>query len=379
VPVQRFEFVRFAESGRVPFAELCRRFGIARSTGYKWLDRCCEEGPVGLIDRSLRPRSSPERTDGVVEALVCAVRRRFPAWGGRKIRGFLLRHGHSSVPAASTITAILRRHDLMEHATPVKRGYIRFERDTPNDLWAMDFKGDIALTEGGRCYPFGVIDDYSRYSLALVACANQQTPTVQEHLATTSDRYGLPKAILMDNGAPWGDTPQHPWNPITVWLCDLGIKPIHSRPYHPQTNGKKERLHLTLDLEVLDTQPEWETLDAVQTAFDQWNPIYNYHRPHESLGETAVPADRYQPSPRTMPASIDEPDYPDHWKRRTVDAGKRITYQGHRYRIGKPFRGLTVAVAPTTDPDTFNVYYRHHHIRTLNTTELSTMSPNARP
>jgi transposase InsO family protein len=363
----------------VSFAELCRRFGISRTTGYKWLDRYGEQGPAGLVDRSRRPSSSPIQTDPGVEELVCVVRERFPAWGGRKIRGFLLRQGHVGVPAASTITTILRRNGLMEHATPPARSHIRFERSTPNELWAMDFKGDFALTAGGRCYPFGVVDDYSRYSISLAACSNQKTATVKTHLAAAFDRYGLPQAILMDNGSPWGDTPQHPWNPITVWLCDLGIDPIHTRPHHPQTNGKKERLHLTLDLEVLNHRPGWATLNDVQTAFDAWTPIYNHHRPHESLGETTVPADRYQPSPRTMPEQIEEPSYPDHWQLRAVANNSRLSYQGNLYWIGKPFRGLTVAIAPTRNPRLFNVYYRHHHIKTLNTEQLSTMSPNACP
>ena len=227
VPAQRFEFVRLAEQGGVSFVELCHRFGIARSTGYKWLGRYEEEGPGGLTDRSRRPRSSPVQTDSDVEELVCGVRRRFPAWGGRKIRGFLMRQGHTRVPAASTITVILRRNGLMEHEAPPKRGYVRFERAEPNELWAMDFKGDFALTAGGRCYPFGVIDDYSRYSIALAACPNYQTATVKTHLTAAFERYGLPQAILMDNGPPWGATVEHQWNPITVWLCDLGIDPIH--------------------------------------------------------------------------------------------------------------------------------------------------------
>jgi hypothetical protein len=162
---------------------------------------------------------------------------------------------------------------------------------------------------------------------------------------------------------------------LTVWLCDLGVEVIHSRPFHPQTAGKKERLHLTLDLEVLHTRPSWATLNDVQEAFDGWNPIYNHHRPHQSLGETTVPADRYQPSPNPMPTTITEPTYPDHWAIRTVSPNTTISFQGHRYRIGKPFRGRQVAIAPTTLPDTYHVYYRHHQIKTLN---LSTMSPNAR-
>lgn len=210
-------------------------------------------------------------------------------------------------------------------------------------------------------------------------CRDQRTNTVKEHLTTAFTRYGLPETMLMDNGAPWGDVPARPWNPVTVWLADLGIRSIHTRGFHPQTNGKKERLHLTLDLEVLGTRPSWNTIADVQAAYDTWNPFYNYQRPHQALGETTVPADRYQPSPRTMPAAIPEASYPDHWQLRSVAANTRISFRGHLYRIGKPFRGLQVALAPTTIPGIYNIYYRHHHIKTINTNNLSTMSPNTRP
>ncbi len=373
---QRLTFVRLAESGGVSFAELCRRFGISRTTGYKWLTRFAVEGGDGLVDRSRRPHRSPGRVDAEVEALVCGVRERFPAWGGRKIRGFLLRQGYVGVPAASTITQILRRHGLVEPADPPRRDFQRFERPRPNELWQMDFKGWFTLSSGTRVYPFGVIDDHSRFSLALYACLDQETPTVERYLTTAFGRYGLPRAMLMDNGAPWGDTWDQPWTPLTVWLCDLGIRVIHSRPYHPQTNGKKERLHRTLDLEVLNQQPVWDTIDQVQAAFAAWEPIYNHHRPHQALGETIVPADRYTPSPRAMPTQIEPATYPDHWDLRKVTTTAKISYHGHRFHIGKAFRGRTVAIAPTPTPGIYHVHYRHHHIRTL---DLSTMSPNARP
>jgi transposase InsO family protein len=376
VPEQRFEFVVLAESGSVPFAVLCRRFGIKRDTGYKWLARYRAEGEAGLVDRSRAPRSSPWRTDPEMEELVCAARRVHPAWGGRKLRGFLLRQGHVGVPAASTITAILRRNGLLEPAVAPRRDFMRFEREAPNELWQMDFKGDFKLADGGRCYPFGVIDDYSRYSISLVACPNFRTGTVKAHLGSAFGRYGLPEAMLMDNGSPWGNDRHQPWTPLTVWLADLGIEVIHSAPYHPQTNGKKERLHLTLDLEVLNTRPQWGTLDEVQEAFEAWEPIYNHHRPHQALGETTVPADRYRPSPRSMPDRIDDPAYPDHWELRKVDSSARAQFHNRRVRTGKAFRGRYVAFAPTTEPDIFHIYWRHHLIRTI---DLSTMSPNARP
>lgn len=373
---QRLEFVRLAEHGGVSFAELCRRFGIKRDTGYKWLERFRSDGVDGLEDRSRRPARSPNRTPVEVEELICAVRRQFPAWGGRKIRGFLLRHGHLDVPAASTITQILRRHGLVTPLQAPPRDFQRWERSTPNELWQMDFKGSFALANGQRCHPLGVIDDYSRYSLCLQACPNEQSGTVQHHLTGVFTHYGLPAAMLMDNGSPWGNSPQQPWTPLTVWLTDLGIHVIHSRPYHPQTAGKKERLHLTLDLEVLNTRPTWDNLNQVQAAFDQWEPIYNHHRPHQALGETTVPADRYTPSPIPCPQHVDPPTYPDHWQTRRVRNDARFAFQGHYLKAGKPFIGRTVAIAPTPTTNIYHLYYRHHHIRTL---DLSTMSPNSRP
>ena len=375
---QRLEFVVLAETGSVPFAVLCRRFGIKRDTGYKWLARYRADGEAGLEDRSRAPHTSPLRTDEAMEQLVCQVRQAHPAWGGRKLRGFLLRHGHVGVPAASTITAILRRNGLLEPETPPKRDYVRFERTAPNELWQMDFKGDFKLAGGGRCYPFGVIDDYSRFSISLVACANQRTGTVQTHLAAAFSRYGLPEAILCDNAPPWGTagSSQHKWTSLTVWLADLDVAVIHSAPFHPQTNGKKERLHLTLDLEVLNTRRQWHDHDQVQQAFEAWEPIYNHHRPHEALGETTVPADRYQPSPRSIPEQIPEPVYPGHWEFRKVDTNSRAWFRGYRFKVTRALRGRYVAFAPTTDPDTFDIYWRHHLIRTI---DLSTMSPNTRP
>ncbi len=250
----RLEFCRLVEAGGVPFAELCRRFGVKRDTGYKWLARFRVEGEAGLGDRSRRPYGSPARTPAGMEELVCRVREAFPAWGGRKIRGFLLRQGWAGVPAASTISGILRRRGLLSE--PVRpRAWQRFERAAPNELWQMDFKGFFSLADGRPVHSLGILDDHSRYSLCLAACPDQQTQTVKGLLVATFRRHGLPWAMLTDNGSPWGSTGPEPWTPLTVWLLDLGIDPIHSRPYHPQTGGKEERFHWTLDLEVIRTRP----------------------------------------------------------------------------------------------------------------------------
>jgi len=361
---QRLEFCRLAEVGGVPLAELCRRFGIKRDTGYKWLGRFRADGEAGLVDRSRAPKHSPNRTPVEVEELVCAVRRQFPMWGGRKIRGFLLRQGYQAVPAASTITVILRRWGLIsEPAKP--RAFERFERGAPNELWQMDFKGWFALSDEQRVHSFGMLDDHSRYNLCLAACSNQRTATVKGLLNGAFERYGLPEAMLMDNGSPWGNNKDQPWTPLTVWLADLGIWVIHSAPWHPQTAGKEERFHRTLDLEVISTRPRWESFGEVQDAYDSWRPIYNHQRPHDSLGETVVPADRYQPSDRSMPISIPEPEYDTGIDIRKVSLNGRFSWRGQSLRVGKAFAGRRIAIRPTTTDGQYQIVYRHHPLRII--------------
>jgi transposase InsO family protein len=369
VEAQRLEFCRLAVSDSdVSFVELCRRFSISAKTGYKWLNRYLGEGSEGLCDRSRRPKSSPFRTRAEMETLVCEIRMKHRAWGGRKIRGVLLRRGYTQVPAAATITGILRRHDLLESAPPQVGGWTRFEAEAANDLWQMDHKGWF-MTAAGQCDPFDILDDHSRYNLALDASANREEQTVKGILTDTFGTYGLPLRMLCDNGSPWGSSHGgFRWTSLSVWLLDLGVTVAHSRPMHPQTMGKDERFHRTLKLEVISTRVEWESHAQVQAAFDRWRVVYNHQRPHDAL-DGAVPADRYKPSSRSMPERIEPVDYPDGYHVRRVDESARISFRGIRYKIGKPFAGRYVGVIPTTEDGTFTIVYRHQTIRTLNLTQ----------
>ncbi len=366
----RLEFCRLAtvEDRAVSFVGLCRRYGIRPKTGYKWLARYLDEGVEGLADRSTRPRSSPTRTTAEMEQVVCGARDEHPTWGGRKIRGLLIRRGYEGVPAPSTITDILRRNDRLDPPEPQAGGFTSFEADAPNDLWQMDFKGWFQ-TGTGRCDPFDVLDDHSRFNLTLVASSDQTAITVQQLLSSVFDTYGLPKRILCDNGAPWGNNqPGGRWAGLGVWLLDLGVGIIHSRPFHPQTLGKDERFHRTLNLEVISARPVWDSHQQVQVAFDRWRPIYNQQRPHDSL-DGAVPADRYQPSDRSMPDRIEPPDYPPGYQTRKVDTNARISYHGTLYKIGKPFRGRTIGIIPTDQDGIIQIVYRHQPIRLIDLTQ----------
>ena len=210
---QRHEFVLMALQDGANMSGLCSLFGISRDKGYKWLKRYQEEGAEGLDDRSRRPKRSPGRTPDMVEQAVLAVRREHRAWGGRKIRAFLLRRGHDQVPAASTISGILRRHGLIDPQVSSRAGgFIRFEHVAPNHLWQMDFKGHFAMVSG-RCHPLTVLDDHSRFSLHIGACGDEETQTVKHRLTRVFDRYGLPARMTVDNGPPWGSSAPHGLSP----------------------------------------------------------------------------------------------------------------------------------------------------------------------
>ena len=116
----RLEFVTFALAEGANIAELCRRFHISRKTGYKWIQRFVAEGCAGVADRCRRPKTSPNRTSEALEHAILDVRRCHRAWGGRKIRQRLQNLGWSSVPAASTITAVLRRNGGIDPVESLK-------------------------------------------------------------------------------------------------------------------------------------------------------------------------------------------------------------------------------------------------------------------
>lgn len=355
----RQEFLALADQPGVNFSQLCHRFGISRKTGYKWRRRYREKGVTGLADRSRRPQHSPRRSEPAIEKKVLAVRDEY-GWGARKIKACLERAGQGPL-AKSTVHAILLRHERVTNAPEKTVGaYQRFEKQRPNQLWQMDFKGHFSLGNRERCHPLTVLDDHSRYSLCLEACRNEQTATVQQQLTAAFRRYGLSERMLMDNGPPWGNDLLHRFTPLTVWLLRLGISISHGRPYHPQTQGKDERFHRSLKVEVL-AERVFPDFEHMQYRFDEWRHCYNHVRPHEAL-DMQVPASRYQPSPRSFPEQLPTIEYGSTDKIRKVEENGKITFRRRRVHVGKAFGGYRVALRPSTADGVYDVYFATHRI-----------------
>jgi transposase InsO family protein len=378
---QRREFVRLAMQEGANRRELCRRFGIHPETGYKWLARW--QADKDVADRSRRPHASPQQTDKAIEQRVLAVRDAHPAWGARKIARCLEREGMSP-PAVSTVHQILRRSDRIKAPPGGAAASQRFEMPAPNLLWQMDFKGWIRLGNDSQCHPLTVVDDHSRYDLCLQACADQRGETVRERLEGTFRHYGLPEAFFVDNGTPWGDPSGERWTRFEVWLLKLGIGVIHSRPYHPQSRGKNERFHRTLNAEVFALR-RFRDLAETQRAFDAWREVYNFERPHEALDQQ-VPASRYQPSKRSMPERLPEPEYDSREIVRTVPTTKAyISFKGKLWKVPQAFRGERLAIRPTSDDSKYGVFFAAHQVATIDLTsgksvghvseQVSAMSP----
>jgi transposase InsO family protein len=365
----RLEFVQLALLPDANVRQLCRRFRISPTVGYKWLARFAAGGAEALADRSRRPRHSPDRTAAEVEAAVVALRREHPAWGARKLRRRLHDLGHAGLPAPSTLTGILHRHGLITpEATAAATPHARIERPGPNQLWQVDFKGHFALRQG-RCHPLGVLDDHSRYNVRLAARADQQEATVQAQLTEAFRQHGLPDQLPWDNGPPWGCGGEA-YTTLDVWALRLGVRVCHGRAYHPQTQGKEERFHRTLQAEVLARGGRTDCAH-VQRAFDAWRPVYNPQRPHEALA-LAVPLSRYQPSGRSYPETLPPPEYAAGVEVRRVDQDGWFSYRGRGWKAGRASAGQPVGLRPTATDGVLEVLFLTQVLQELDLRENPT-------
>ncbi len=261
----RIAFVPTVTTLGRPVAAACRDYGISRTTAYKWLGRYRDRPEEPLADRSRRPARSPGRTDLEVEARILEVRDRW-GWGPRKVRAYLADRG-VELPSIRTVGAVFRRHGRTTPPPAEPAPLQRFERDAANQLWQCDFKGYLEV-ERQRTWPFALLDDHSRYLLALRPCADQTMATAWAALWEAFGEAGLPEALLCDGAFAARGPGMTGLSWFESRLIRLGIRPVHGRPYHPQTQGKVERLNGTLEAEL------WPRVrrDAAGPSRPTWRP-----------------------------------------------------------------------------------------------------------
>jgi transposase InsO family protein len=334
---QRVRFVVAASREEKTFGALCQEFGVSRPTGYLWLGRYQKQGLAGIAERSRRPHLSPRQTGGARAELVVELRQRYPDWGARKLQ-VLLRQAGVHLPA-STIHRILLRRGLVRledrHAAAVQR----FERAEPNQLWQMDFKGSKGWGWNTAVGPLSVLDDHSRYLIALRGTWTTKAEPVREQLESAFSECGVPEAMLMDHGTPW-------WNAnaptgatwLTVWLMRQGIELHWSGYRHPQTQGKVERFHGSLQrAQRRRGVPE----EQRQQWLDEYRQEYNQVRPHEALG-MQTPASRWRKSARSYDPNPPQWQYPEGATVVKIGSQGQIWAERRRWEISYALAGQPV-------------------------------------
>jgi putative transposase len=355
---QRLRFIVDFESCRFTMTELCERYGISRKTGYKWAQRYACEGASGLEDRphvaKRFPRQiCPEKVERVLE-----LRRRFSSMGPRKLLAQLKRlDPEASWPAASTIGDLLKRHGLVESRPSRRRRLVSarpwVEMRSPNEVWSADFKGQFRLGDTRLCYPLTVSDGFSRY---LLGCRGLEKPSgelskaVFEHLFR---QYGLPRAILTDNGSPFASSQSLcRLSRLSVWWIKLGIHPVLIQPGHPEQNGRHERMHRTL--KAATARPPAVNASQQQDRFDQFRQFYNEQRPHEALGQVP-PAEVYEVSSRSYPSQLKAWQYPGHFEVRSVRPTGAIKWRGEWLFVSESLQGERIGLEEV-DEGLWSVY-----------------------
>jgi transposase InsO family protein len=332
-------------------AALCRQFGISRQAGYERITRFRAEGAAGLQDRSHARHEQAHAVSAAVEGQVLGLRGTHPSWGPRKLRAWLQRQAPTQAwPAASTIGVLLHRHGL----TRPRRRRVRAAPATtplsgavlPNDVWSGDYKGWFYLGDGTRCVPFTLTDNASRFILRCLVVPRTDFASLQPRLAAAFREYGLPRALRMDNGPPFGSTAAGQLSRLAVWLIRLGITPEHIAPGHPEQNGRHERMHATLAQDT--TRPPQRTGRAQQRCFDRFREIFNAERPHEALGQQP-PASVYYASPRPFPERLPKLEYPPQMTLRRVYPNGSIKWRGHAVFLSQTLAGEVIALTEVLD------------------------------
>jgi len=363
---QRVRYVVRAEQGQQTDRQLCEEFGVHRSTGWRWRKRLEEaDGKLERLgERSRRPHRRPLETPPAVQQRVPELRQKH-GWGALKLQVLLGREGVTV--SAATIHRILQRHGAIGPSATARPATRRFERAQANQLWQMDFQGvkDWIAERYGMAYPLSVVDDHSRYLLGLFPLKDPGGAAAWACLERVFRRYGVPEAMLMDHGTPWWSPANgHGLTQLSVALMEQNIQLYFSGVAHPQTQGKVERLHRTMEHRLVRSSARF--LSWTEWA-EEFREEYNAVRPHQAL-HMQVPAARYCASSRELQIPPVPFDYGASAELRRLNSKGCLGRE--RYFVCEALAGREVALEPFRER--LLVRYRTTYVREIHVQTGST-------
>ena len=366
VDEQRICFVVNASRHEKSLRELCKESKISRPTGYTWLRRLEAGGIAGVVEKSRRPHRSPTRTATEIEQRVLELRQQRPDWGARKLHALLKGEG-MELPAI-TIHGILLRHNLVRPQDRHRAAVQRFSRGAPNQLWQMDFKGPVGWQ--APVGPLSIVDDHSRYAITLHGTWSSKAAPVKERLEEAFERCGVPEEMLMDHGTPWWNMKSATgWTWLTVWMMKQGIQLHFSGYRHPQTQGKVERFHGSL--EAATQRRGWPWGEDRQRWLDAFRCEYNHVRPHEALG-MKTPAMVWSKSARKYQPWTPAWEYEMGAEVHKLAEQGQLNLSGRRWEISRALAGEWVKLVRLEGR--ILVYYCRSLVRELDLTQQRSTS-----
>lgn len=239
----------------------------------RWIKRL-DQGSWDLKDNSTRPNTIYYKATRSKVKQIIELRKK-TGWGSDKILCNLPNLDLS----ARTVDGILNKHNLCRETKNkgTRKKWVRWQRQHPNSLWQIDHTDEMNKF---NCYTLSVLDDASRYSLALVKLNQVTTNNVTVILDQLIKKFGKPKQILTDNGSAYGGKSKH--SKFDRWCKRRGIVHIRTKVHSPSTNGKVERLFKTMDDEI----------EFCNNDLELFRLRYNHFRPHSSLNNK-TPAEFY--------------------------------------------------------------------------------------
>jgi transposase InsO family protein len=335
---QRMKFVVSADRREKTMRELCEEFEISRPTGYQWLRRFKADGIAGVVEKSRRPVNSPSQTAAEIEERIVELRRQRPDWGARKLQELLARE-KIHLPVI-TVHRILLRRGLVRREDRFRTATQRFQRRAPNQLWQMDFKSPLGWD--APVGPLSVLDDHSRYAIALHGTWCTKAEPVKQRLIEAFQSCGMPDEMLMDHGTPWWNMKAVAgWTWLTVWIMRQGIQLHFSGYRHPQTQGKVERFHGALAAAM--NRRGIPTGNERQSWLDEFRHEYNFVRPHEALG-MKTPATVWSKGSRRYVANPPVWEYETGAEVRKLSAQGRLRLAGNGWEISRALAGEWVQI-----------------------------------
>lgn len=374
---RRFVEERLALKRGGGMSGLCRRHGISRQCGYKWWRRFKKAGLRGLRRHGNLQRRVRRLRQRWWERLR-RVRQSCRDFGPKKLHWELQRvYPGAHLPAVRTLARWLDSLGLVQPAKrrarpgPPRRLPGRLSGRCVNEVWTVDLKGSFPTRAGQRVNPLTVRDLASGYVLCVQHVGTGNERVIGRVMRRLFRRYGLPRALRMDNGSPFGAGGPRGWSRLAASWVKLGVRLEYGRPRCPQDNPAHEQMHRVLKAGAC--RPASLNLAAQQRRFERWRQRYNHRRPLER-GSQRPPAALYHASARVLPKTVPHWSYPPGWLRLYPDAKGRWQWRKRQRLIGQAFIHEELG-ARAVGSDTLAIYFGPHLIGTLHANDLAGLRP----